>query len=241
MEMKAEKYIILLIDPDFTKYYKNLSDSITECEIIPVFEKEMACEFFFHSNIDLVLLDHNKNNSCTELLQFFTSVKPSIPVIIMTDCGSEDLAVNVFRRGARDYFKKPVEMDEFLVCIEAALGAKDSREMKKFDYYSNSLGRAIKYMDKNYSTKITLSLIAKEAGMSVSCFERTFKKKMGITFTTYLNNLRISKAIRMLKKGDFSISETAFACGFTNPSHFTRTFKKIINTSPKFYRKSLKK
>ena len=82
--------------------------------------------------------------------------------------------------------------------------------------------------------------MAKEAGMSVSCFERTFKKEMGITFVSYVNRLRIARAIKFLRDGRLPISDIAYACGFSNQFHFTRMFKKVMNTCPRHYRKSVK-
>ena len=74
--------------------------------------------------------------------------------------------------------------------------------------------------------------------MSVSCFQRAFKQEVGITFNKYVNSLRISKARRLLHENHKSMSEIAFACGYTNQYHFTRTFKKLMNTPPRSFRKS---
>jgi len=75
--------------------------------------------------------------------------------------------------------------------------------------------------------------------MSISCFQRAFKREVGITFNKYVNSIRISKARHLLHDNHKSMSEIAFACGFTNQYHFTRTFKKLMNTPPRTFRKSL--
>ena len=74
--------------------------------------------------------------------------------------------------------------------------------------------------------------------MSLSSFERTFKKEMGTTYTKFLNRFRISKAAGMLEGESLSIGEVAFACGFNNPYHFCRMFKRFFGQSPRDYRKS---
>ncbi len=240
MEIKEKKYIILLIDTIFKKYCEELVGSLKECKIISIPDKEKAREFFLHNNVDMVLLEHSDSCSCTEILKYFKLIKPSIPVVVITDCGSEALAVNVFRCGARNYISSPFDLNETKKFIKETLGLGENTFSRVSDVGMIGLHRAIRYIDENYCSKITLSQIAKEAGMSVSCFERTFKKKMGITLTEYVNKRRISKAIKMLKEKDFSIGEIAFNCGFTNQSHFTRTFRKITKTSPTAFRKSLK-
>ena len=106
---------------------------------------------------------------------------------------------------------------------------------------SKGLSRAIKYINEHFSSGLRLFEIAHEANMSISCFEKIFKKNMGMTFTLYVNRLRIARAVKLLNKDGLSMSDIAFACGFTNQFHFTRMFKKIVGISPRDYRKSLKK
>ncbi len=234
-----EKHQILLVDPSARQYNKSLAASLKGCRIIVRTERSKSCEYFLHNEIDLVLLDHSGDNSCSELLRFFRSVKPSVPVIILTDCGSEELAVTVFRLGARDYFRKPPIMPALRKSILNALGVRESSEEEELEKPWNGLFRAVRYINERYTSQITLSEIAREAGMSISCFERTFKREMGITFTMYVNRLRISKAIKMLRDNGLSMSDIAFACGFTNQFHFTRMFKRIMKASPRVYKKSL--
>ncbi len=236
-----EKHQILLIDPYARQHNKSLAASLKECKIIVNTEKSKSCDFFLHNEIDLVLLDHSGKHSCTELLQFFKSVKPSVPVIILTDCGSEELAVTVFRFGARDYFRKPLAMQDLKKSILRALCIKEVLGEEELEKPWNGLFRAIRYINERYTFQIKLSEIARESGMSISCFGRTFKREMGITFTLYVNRLRISKAIKMLRENGLSMSDIAFACGFTNQFHFTRMFKRIMKASPRVYKKSLRK
>ncbi|NOZ26270.1 MAG: response regulator transcription factor [Nitrospirae bacterium] len=225
-------------------YHRRLSSALRECCIIAETDRDKACDVFLCDDIDLVILDHRGDAFCNELLQFFRYVKPSVPVIVVTSHGSEGLAVTVFRLGARDYLNKPVILYDLKKSIRRALGIThhngDNCREDQHDGWS-SIFRAIRYINQNYTKRIKLSEIAKEAGMSISCFERTFKRETGITFTTYVNRLRISTAIKMLRRKGLSMSEIAFACGFTNQFHFTRTFKKIMNVSPMTYRKSLQR
>ncbi|GMT48156.1 MAG: hypothetical protein IEMM0007_1722 [bacterium] len=237
-----EKHRILLIDGDAGHYHKSLVASLRECSVIVKTDQDKAYESFLRNDVDLVLLNHSGDISCTERLQLFRYVKPAVPVIIVTPCGSEELAVTVFRLGARDYFRKPLTMYELKKSIRAALGVNHLKENTNNEDQQgswNSIFRAIRYINENYTNRIKLSGIAREAGMSISCFGRTFKKETGITFTLYVNRLRISMAIKMLRKDGLSMSDIAFACGFTNQFHFTRMFKKIMNASPMAYRKSL--
>jgi len=235
-----KRYQILLIDSDAGKYYQSLVTTIRNCHVIVEKNKQKACEFFFRNNIDLVLLNHCPDDPCMELLLVLRFVAPSVPVIIMTAWGSEEFAVTVFRNGASDYLKKPLNIDELVNSIEAALGKKNGLYRELFNQSTDGINKAIHYINGNYCLPLKLTRVAREAGMSVSCLERAFKKKLGVTFSMYLNKVRICQAIQLLERGiGFSIGEIAFACGFTNQYHFTRLFKKMIQTCPRDFKKAL--
>ena len=228
---------LLLTDPNSTPYKNRLRAHFREWKITVEPDSHRATDFFFHNEVDLVLLGHAAETPCLDLLNFFKSIKPSIPVIVLAEGGSEELVLSVFRNGAWDYFKKPLPMQELKKSVESALGTKapvDPHPRKE------GISRAIRYIHENFATHLRLSQIAQESAMSLSSFERTFKKEMGTTYAKFLNKFRISKAARMLEQGDLSIGEVAFCCGFSNPYHFSRMFKRVMHISPRGYRKSFR-
>lgn len=88
------------------------------------------------------------------------------------------------------------------------------------------------YIEKNYHKKITLEYMANLVGLNPTYFGYVFKKCMGISPIEYLNNIRISAAIKLLQEG-CSISETAFHAGFNDPFYFSKVFKKVKGISPR--------
>ena len=237
-EVSGKKYRVLVMDASAKGYFRGLVASLKNCLILLIPNYDKAKEFFSHNPVDLVLLDHPEPESCLQILRFFKSIKPSIPVLIMAAHGSEDFAVKVFRNGARDYIQKPLGMGELADRIKAVLRIKEAFQKNNSKTRIKGLHRGVKYIQESYHTPMNLPQVAREAGMSVSSFERNFKKQMGMTFTGYVNRLRITQAARMLMKADLSMSDIAFACGYTNQFHFTRMFKKIMKISPSLYRKS---
>jgi len=235
--MRKASSKILLIDAASHHYYDKLSSSLTDCEIILIPDIHQACEYFFYNSVDLVLLDYNHESPGLELIQYFKSLKQFVPVIVLTANGSEELATRVFRLGAKDYFRKPIPVEEVNESIKRALGISYLKCNRRRD----NVGRGLYCIHKYYNAGINLSHAAREAGMSVSCFERKFKEKTGKTFVRYVNELRVAKAKDILKEDGISMNDVAFACGFTNQFHFTRTFKKITDVPPMGYRKSLRK
>lgn len=92
-----------------------------------------------------------------------------------------------------------------------------------------------KYIDKNYTTHISTSDLAKLIHVSTSHFCRMFKKMTGKTPTSYINRLRIEKAISYLENSNMNITEIALKCGFDSINYFSRLFKKQYGVSPSRY------
>ena len=101
---------------------------------------------------------------------------------------------------------------------------------------SRRITKACKYIDENISRKISLSDGAMLVNMSESAFSHFFKKKTGISFITYVNNLRVAKACDLLASTSLSASEICYDCGFNNKSNFIRIFTKRKNMTPIEYR-----
>ncbi len=235
-----ERFKILLIAQDGLASYTNLASPFGEWEVIVANDPQTGRELFMAKNIDLVILEIKAQTSRANLLHFFQIFNPSVPVIITTASGSEELAVRAFRCGASDYFRKPIDMEEFATRIRELLGLRNGSWKEEPVYQTQSLEKAVNYISRNLTRKMKLSDVAREAGMSTSCFTRVFKGEMEETFIAFVNNLRIAKSLNMLEKNHLSMSEIAFECGFTNQYHFTRTFKKLTRTSPSGYRKRLR-
>lgn len=94
----------------------------------------------------------------------------------------------------------------------------------------------IKYIDDNYSEKISTKLLAERMHISEGHFCSLFKSATGISSNEYIMKVRIAKAKRLLKYSDMNITEISNACGFNDPNYFTRAFKKHIEITPKEYR-----
>ena len=63
-----------------------------------------------------------------------------------------------------------------------------------------------------------------------------FKKELNMTFSDYLNDLRISVATRLLKDKSLAVNQVSSICGFEDPSYFSKVFKKIQGVSPVVFR-----
>ena len=225
---------VLLLCEKSSNIKELLKTILDEHTITVMSNKNRAKQFFMMKSPSLVLIYLEDGQKSIDLLKEMVNLNPSIPVIVVAEEGSERLAVEAFRTGAWDYFSQPIDIKELSNSISSLLGIPLQQERR----YFNRLIKAIKFINQNYTKRLKLSEVARISCMSVSTFERIFKKEIGITFITYVNRLRISKAIKLLKE-DMSMVEISFACGFTNQSHFCRVFKTVTGLSPREYKKNM--
>ncbi len=95
------------------------------------------------------------------------------------------------------------------------------------------LQQAIDYIQDNLAEDISLQAIATEVNMSRYHFCRLFKKSTGITPYQYLIESRIERAKELLLRKHQSIMDVALQVGFSNQSHFTKHFKRLVGVTPK--------
>jgi len=96
--------------------------------------------------------------------------------------------------------------------------------------------RAKEYIDRHYGCVIDLDAMAKEACLSKFHFIRLFRKHYGRTPHTYLKEVRLAEAKRLLQKG-IPIRHVCFAVGFESVPSFTRLYKATTGDTPKAFSK----
>lgn len=101
---------------------------------------------------------------------------------------------------------------------------------------SHIFQQVIHYIFENIREEISLSEISHQVNMSTPAFCRYFKKRTKMTFTEYVNKIRILRASQHLLETDLNISQICYANGFNSLSYFNRQFKKYRLMSPKDYR-----
>ena len=95
--------------------------------------------------------------------------------------------------------------------------------------------KACAFMEQHYAERIYLDQICHCAGLSKSTLLRAFAKSKGVTPYSYLENIRIGKAKKLLEQGVPPI-EAALQTGFSDQSHFTNYFNRFIGLAPGIYR-----
>ncbi len=99
-----------------------------------------------------------------------------------------------------------------------------------------TLKEILSFVDANYTHAISIEDIANKIGYSESHFMRFFKQQTNMTFVSYLNDYRLSKAAEALTGSKDSILEISGNCGYDNLSLFNRQFKRKYQMTPSAFR-----
>ncbi len=100
------------------------------------------------------------------------------------------------------------------------------------------LGEALRYMEEHLHEEMSRDDVAQVACLSPSHFSRVVKHTFGQSFTDLLSKMRIDKARELLARTDISLIQVCLECGFSDPSYFTKVFRKYTGRTPGEYRRS---
>ena len=94
------------------------------------------------------------------------------------------------------------------------------------------INKALHFINSHYDSPLSVVQVAQMSGMGTSTFSRRFKQYLGVSFKTYLNQLRVAKAKDFLIREGLNVTEACFAAGFNDTAYFSRTFRRIEGISP---------
>ncbi len=148
-----------------------------------------------------------------------------------------DITELLMHRTPRNLLRASYALADILYSLE---GCAD--ESKSITGESNrafaAVKKAAKFIEKNYTSDITVESIAAELYLNPDYLGRIFKEHIGCSMVKYKNRLRVAAAKRMLMSTASSIDEIAFATGFADRFYFARTFKAIEGITPSEYRRN---
>ena len=99
------------------------------------------------------------------------------------------------------------------------------------------IARAIQTIRERYAEPLTIRQLAAEAGLSRSQLDRQFRRLTGATPKEHLLRVRIHAACRLLAETEDKTTVVALKTGFYDHSHFSRTFRRVMGTSPTVFRR----
>ncbi len=133
-------------------------------------------------------------------------------------------------------------ISEFIILLDMMANAKEykfhtspgySRKINTYDFYR--FNKIHEYLILNFTRQITLKDVAGIANMSQTAFCRYFKQHTGKSFLSFLNEIRIGYACKLMIYDNFPVFQASQESGFNNLSHFNVQFKRFTSLTPTEY------
>jgi len=150
---------------------------------------------------------------------------------------------SVYKKTVPDDLINPLESDclenyreKFMDCVlseqEALVAATDA------DQIAAKIKQAVNYINENYASDLNMAVVSNHISMNYSLFSAEFKNVTGTNFVTYLKDLRMGEAKRLLTETDLKVNEISARVGYDNEKHFMKSFKTYVGVSPTEYRRN---
>lgn len=181
-----------------------------------------------------------------ELVRRISEAKNFIHCIILTGYADFTYAQSAVRYGVSDYLLKPVNSEELhqtLKKIELAILADNElliQSASENTYKPEEIVALVKeYIQKHYADDITLNTISQNLGFSSSYLTKVFNKVMGTTPSKFIRDYRMNIAKQLLNEPGSSVNTVSAAIGYSDPFHFSKSFKQTFGISPTEYKNSV--
>lgn len=96
----------------------------------------------------------------------------------------------------------------------------------------------IDHIRQHFGRRIRVAELARLLGLSVSAFERRFRRSFHMSPLRFINRVRIHEACHLMNKTNLPLVAIAQDTGFCDQSHFTKEFIKVMKTTPRNYRRN---
>lgn len=254
--MTRKNPILIIASDENRAQYENFPMPGEEIIVIPT--GQAVCSMIFR-DIDLVLLDCGFDVRLgLEILIDIKQRFQGIPVLLLSDDGSEELVIDIFRKGARDFIRKPFDLfllrEQISQLLRAKRAARELRDRTASGHELHLLAghlcgvagltpgimKVVCHLETNYAQSCNLEKMACMAGMSKAHFCRIFKEQVGMSPVRYHKFIRIQRARLLLHNYSLPVATAAYRVGFHDVSNFNKHFRNFVGVSPSTYRSSLR-
>lgn len=174
-----------------------------------------------------------------------------VPIILLTAKSREEDQLEGLQTGADAYILKPFNMDILrrtiinLLTMRRTLknkftgneSQKEKVEQRKIQTPDDALmQRVMEVINENIGdSDLSVDMIAQKVGISRVHLHRKMKELTNQTPHSFIRNIRLQQAAKLLKDGKQSITDVMYACGFSNSASFSTMFKNLYGCSPREY------
>ena len=185
-----------------------------------------------------------------------------IPILMITAKFEDDTHVKAMKYGADGYIAKPFTMELLTARIDNMLGRRKmlisalssagvANPVSRIDMTPSEIiitdkdeeliNKVMTWLEDNVTdADVTVEQLAQYVGMGRTSMYNKIKGLTGKSPVELIQDFRLEKSTYYLKSGQYSVSETSYMVGFSDPGYFSRTFKKHFGITPAEYIKQNK-
>lgn len=249
---------VLVVDDekDIREYLRN--ELSKEYKVDACSNGAEAYDFLLHNPVHLLISDvmMPEMDGITLCRKVRTNTNINhIPIILLTAKGrNEDMAEGM-ETGADSYIVKPFSIEVLRSTITNLIetrrllknkysGAQEQndkvQEVKVNSSDETLMERIMAVINDNLADPaLSVEMVANSIGISRVHLHRKLKELTNLSTRDFIRNIRMHQAAKLLKEKRLSISDVAYAVGYSNLSHFSNTFKELFGETPKEYTQKL--
>lgn len=241
-----KKLRVLLVDDEIMirEGFKRLFDwEAHDCEVVG--EAADGMEALTQINDlcpDIVIMDINiPIMNGLKVISLSRIKHPQIAFVIVSGYDDFSYCREALRLQITDYILKPVNYEEFGTCIDnlkiSLFENRVSSASEPEKQEERTITGITKYLQEHLAEDLSLSVLAEEFHLNPQYISQLFKNEIGVNFLTYLTNIRMEKAKKLLLSTSLSVAEVAEKSGYGDYRVFTKVFKKSEGITPSQYRR----
>ena len=175
-----------------------------------------------------------------------------IPFVILSSLSTEEFRIKCWQEGVDLFEEKPFKTEllkiKFATLIKNRMLLKNKYQYPVTDREKNKVEKELSEYDKKFmdefnsaidenleKSELSIEEVAGFIKMSHDQLYRKVKALTGVSVNQYIRSFRLRKAAKMMCENKYSVTEVLYTVGFSNPSYFTKCFKKEFGVLPSEY------
>ena len=241
-----KKLRVLLVDDEIMirEGFKRLFDwEAHDCEVVGEAADGMeALTQIDALRPDIVIMDINiPIMNGLKVISISRIKHPQIAFVIVSGYDDFSYCREALRMQITHYILKPVNYEEFGGCIDNLKISLFRQRVSFAEESGKQEERTItgitRYLQEHLADEMSLAVLAEEFHLNPQYISQLFKNEIGVNFLSYLTNIRMENAKKLLLSTSLSIAEVADRSGFGDYRVFTKVFKKSEGITPSQYRR----
>ena len=249
ISVEKDKIILFAEDNDELRiYFKNILSS--RFKVITAKNGQQAFEIAQEVIPDIIISDIlMPGMGGIELTSKIRETKKTrqIPIILLTALSDDKSKIESMQSGADDFITKPVEKEYLFAKIENILhkieSLKQAYEENKDDSYLSSTAKEpfIQKVENIILNNLQnpafeIEELASMLNLSRSSLHRKLKNTINMSPSEFVRDIRLKKAVKLIKDGNLNMDEIGFIVGFNSQSYFIRSFKAKYGKTPSAFK-----